>query len=80
MPTGDWVLLGSGESNKGQDFGSLYLQLVCRRTLPRLAEDTCANISNRGRVGKAPHVQVRAEGCNQEHNMEEGTVIAVWTK
>ena len=25
-------IFGSGESNKGYDFGSLYLQLVCRRT------------------------------------------------
>ena len=33
MPTVDWVLLGSGESNKGQELGSLYLQLVCRTHL-----------------------------------------------
>jgi hypothetical protein len=26
-------LLGSGESNKGQELGSLYLQLVCRTHL-----------------------------------------------
>ena len=29
-----WVLLGSVESSKGENFGSLYLQLVCRSTLP----------------------------------------------
>ena len=33
MPTVDWVFLGSGESNKGQDFGSLCVQLVCGCTL-----------------------------------------------
>ena len=33
VPTADWVLLGSGESNKGQEFVSLHLQLVCRRAL-----------------------------------------------
>ena len=27
------ILLGSGESNKGLDFGSLNMQLVCRRHL-----------------------------------------------
>ena len=27
VPTVDWVLLGSGESNKGQDFGSLCCSL-----------------------------------------------------
>ncbi len=32
-PTIDWVLLGSGESNKGKDCGSLYLQLVDRTHL-----------------------------------------------
>ena len=32
MPTVDWVLLGSGESNKGHECGSLYLRLVCRCT------------------------------------------------
>ena len=30
MPVVDWVLLGSGESNKGYICGSPYLQLVCR--------------------------------------------------
>ena len=30
VPVVEWVLLGSGESNKGQEPGSLYLQLVCR--------------------------------------------------
>ncbi len=29
----DWVILGSGEFNKGQDCGSLQLQLVCRTYL-----------------------------------------------
>ena len=33
MPTVDWVLLGSCEANKGQEFGSLHLQLVCRTHL-----------------------------------------------
>ena len=33
MPTIDWVLLGYGESNKRQEIGSLYLQLVCRTHL-----------------------------------------------
>ena len=32
VPTVDWVLLGSGECNKGQEFGSRYLLHVCRRT------------------------------------------------
>ncbi len=40
MPTVDWVLLGSGESHKGWEFGSLYMQLDCRRTLP-LAGKAC---------------------------------------
>ena len=31
----DWVFVGCGESNKGRKFGSLYMQLVCRCTLPR---------------------------------------------
>ena len=30
MPTVDWVLLGSGKLEKG----SIYMQIVCRRTLP----------------------------------------------
>ncbi len=30
----DWVLHGSGESNKGCKFGSLQLELVCRSLLP----------------------------------------------
>ena len=34
----------SGESNKGQDFGSLKLQLACRRTLP-LASKACDTYS-----------------------------------
>ena len=34
LPTVDWVVLGSGESNKGKDIGSLYIQLVCGRILP----------------------------------------------
>ena len=34
VPTADWVLLGSGESNKGQELGRLYMQLVSRRILP----------------------------------------------
>ena len=38
VPTVDWVSLGFGKSKKRSDFGSLYLHLVCRRTLPRLAE------------------------------------------
>ena len=46
VPTVVWVLLGSGESNKGQEFGSLYMQLVCRRTLP-LPGNACNSNSNR---------------------------------
>ena len=42
----DWVLLGSGESNKGQDFGSLYLLLVCKCILPILAENARENDCN----------------------------------
>ena len=38
------LLLGSGKSSKGQDLGSLDLQLVCRRTLPHLAGRACRNI------------------------------------
>ena len=30
----DRVLLGSGKSNVGLEFGSLYMQLVCRHTFP----------------------------------------------
>ena len=33
VPSVDWVLLGSDESSKGWDFGSLQLQLVCRTHL-----------------------------------------------
>ena len=33
VPTDDWVLFGSGDSNKGQELGSLYLQLACRAHL-----------------------------------------------
>jgi hypothetical protein len=39
-------LLRSGESNKDQDFGGLYLQLVCRRTLPLLLETACNGNDN----------------------------------
>ena len=39
----DWVLLGSGKSNKGEVFGRLCLQLVCRHTLRRLAENAAIN-------------------------------------
>jgi hypothetical protein len=42
VPTDDWVLLGSGDSNKGQELGSFYLQLVCR-----------AHLASFGRKGKA---------------------------
>ncbi len=28
-PTVKWVLLGSGVSKRGQNFGSLYMQVVC---------------------------------------------------
>ena len=31
---------------KVQDFGSLYLQLACRRTLPLVAGTMCNNINN----------------------------------
>jgi hypothetical protein len=31
---GDRVLLGSGKSNMGLEFGSLYMQLACRHTVP----------------------------------------------
>ena len=34
MPTADLLVRDSRESNKGKDFGSHYLQLVCRHTLP----------------------------------------------
>jgi hypothetical protein len=34
VPTFGWVLLGSGESNRGWGFGSLHLQLVYRCSLP----------------------------------------------
>lgn len=37
MPTVDWVMVKSGVSIKGWHFGSLYVQLVCRRTSPYLA-------------------------------------------
>ena len=43
MPTVDWVLLGSGKSNKGQELGSLYCSLSAGRTLPLLAGITCNN-------------------------------------
>ncbi len=33
VPAVDWVLLGSGESNKGYICGSLNMQLVCRTHL-----------------------------------------------
>jgi hypothetical protein len=33
VPVVDWVLLGSGESDKGQELGSPYLQPVCRTHL-----------------------------------------------
>ena len=38
MPAADWVLLGSGKSNRGFSW-QLYMQLVCKRTLP-----SCKNI------------------------------------
>ena len=41
----DWVLRGSGESNKGC-VGSLYLQLVCRRTWPLGSKMRANNITN----------------------------------
>ncbi len=31
----DWVLLGSGESNKGYNLGSFQVQRICRHTLGR---------------------------------------------
>ena len=34
---GDWPLLGSGESSKGQELGSLYLQLVKLQDAPCLS-------------------------------------------
>ena len=34
VPTLDFVLLGPGESKKGEDIGSHYMQLVCRHILP----------------------------------------------
>ena len=34
VPTLDFVLLEPGESNKGKDIGSHYMQLVCRHVLP----------------------------------------------
>lgn len=38
VPTFDWVLLGCcSESNKAQDFGSLYLLHVCKCIVPILA-------------------------------------------
>jgi hypothetical protein len=38
----DWVLLESGKSNKGEVFGRLCLQLVCRHILPLSAENSAA--------------------------------------
>jgi hypothetical protein len=43
VPTVDWVLLGSGESNKGWGFGSLHLQLVCGRA-SLFWQETCVII------------------------------------
>jgi hypothetical protein len=40
IPTVHWVLLGSGESNEGQEVGSLYCGLSAGRTLPLLAGKT----------------------------------------
>lgn len=45
MPTIDWVLPGSGESNKEWEFCSLYLQLVCGRTLPFLTGPNYINVT-----------------------------------
>ena len=43
----NWVFLGFGESNNGQELGSPYLQLVCRRTLPLLAGTVCDHKDNK---------------------------------
>ena len=40
VSTIDWVLLESGESNKGQEVGSLFLQLVCRTHLASLGKES----------------------------------------
>ena len=55
-PTDDWVLLGSGESNKGQQFEGLYLQFVCRTHLASLAGKVCRsnnNTESQGQGGEA---------------------------
>ena len=36
VPTVDWVLLESGESNEGQEFGSLYVQLNHEIVIPQV--------------------------------------------
>lgn len=46
VPMVGWILLESGETKKVQDFGSLYPQLACRRTLPLVSRTMCNNINN----------------------------------
>jgi hypothetical protein len=43
VPTIDWVLLGSGKSNKVQELGSLYLQIVSRTHLASFGRNACNN-------------------------------------
>ena len=70
MPTVDWVLLGSCESNKGLEFGSLYMQLVCRRTLPS-AGKACYNNNNDKifSIVMRPSLSKNRQDCNEGLDM-----------
>ncbi len=48
-----WLLLGSGELNKGQDYGNVYLQLVCKTHLTSWQEKRVIN-SNKPYIGDHP--------------------------
>ena len=81
VPTVDWVLPACGKSNKGQDSGSLQLQVVCMRTLP-LAGTVCPKIHNVGcklLCGcRAAHGTVGADDSLQAHSDAQsvaGTII-----
>ena len=81
VPTFHWVLLGSGNSNKGYNVGSLYLELVCRRTLPLPAAGTAHDdmittmtvqmfLTLREQASPSVHMTVRKRvGCRPNSHM-----------
>ena len=69
LPTVNWVLFGSGESNKEWDILSLYLQLVCRRTWPFLVEKACNDANSNEGLPRCicSHVLMHSDAATVSH-------------